>query len=75
MQCSADLVSVLPAGVAKLFCKHRMLRALPIGFKSKSQTFGIVTRKVGVLSPSARQFVQRLMDASTSMLLTTASGD
>jgi len=49
--------------VAKLFCKHRMLRTLPIGFKSKSQTFGIVTRKVGVLSPSARQFVQRLKEA------------
>jgi hypothetical protein len=58
LQCSADLVSVLPAGVARLFCKHRMLRTLPIGFKSKSQTFGIVTRKVGVLSPSARQFVR-----------------
>jgi DNA-binding transcriptional LysR family regulator len=75
LQCSADLVSVLPAGVATLFCKHRMLRTLPIGFKSKSQTFGIVTRKVGVLSPSARQFVQRLMDASTSMSLTAASRD
>ena len=52
-----------------------MLRTLPIGFKSKSQTFGIVTRKVGVLSPSARQFVERLMDASTSISLTAASGD
>src|ERR1700712_132377 len=50
LQCSAELVSVLPAGVARLFCKHRMLRMVPIDFMSKSQTFGIVTRRVGVLS-------------------------
>uniref|UniRef100_UPI0035CCAA10 LysR substrate-binding domain-containing protein n=1 Tax=uncultured Caballeronia sp. TaxID=1827198 RepID=UPI0035CCAA10 len=58
LQCSADLVSVLPAGVARLFCKHRMLRAVPIDFKSRSQTFGIVTRRVGVLSPMGRLFVE-----------------
>ncbi|SAL35501.1 LysR family transcriptional regulator [Caballeronia sordidicola] len=58
LRCSADLVSVLPAGVARVFCEHGMLRIVPIGFKSKSQTFGIVTRRVGVLSPMGRQFVQ-----------------
>jgi DNA-binding transcriptional LysR family regulator len=75
LQGSADLVSVLPAGVARLFCKHGMLRTLPIGFKSKSQTFGIVTRKVGVLSPSARQFIERLTDVSRSMSLASATRD
>jgi DNA-binding transcriptional LysR family regulator len=58
LQSSVDLVSVLPAGVARLFCKHRMLRTVPIDFKSRSQTFGIVTRRVGVLSPMGRQFVE-----------------
>ncbi|KQR74248.1 LysR family transcriptional regulator [Burkholderia sp. Leaf177] len=61
LQSSVDLVSVLPAGVARLFCEHRMLRTVPIDFKSKSQTFGIVTRRVGVLSPMGRQFVEMAM--------------
>jgi len=48
--------------VAELFARHRMLRVLPVKLKSKSQTYGIVTRKGGVLSPSARQFVQLLRE-------------
>ena len=48
--------------VAQLFVTHKMLRILPVKLKSKSQTFGIVTRKGGVLSPSAEQFVQLLRD-------------
>ena len=63
LQCEGDLVSVLPTTVANVFVKHRILRILPIQFKSKSQTFGIVTRKLGVLSPSALQFVDRLKRA------------
>lgn len=63
---SADLVSVLPAGVASLFCKHGMLRTVPVRFRSRSQTFGIVTRKGGVLSPSARQFIARLQETAGS---------
>lgn len=64
---SADLVSVLPAAVASLFCEHRMLRTLPVRFRSKSQTYGIVTRKVGVLSPSARQFIECLKERVSLM--------
>jgi DNA-binding transcriptional LysR family regulator len=63
LQCSVDLVSLLPTAVASLFARHRMLRILPVQFKSKSQTFGIVTRKLGVLSPPALQFVERLKRA------------
>jgi DNA-binding transcriptional LysR family regulator len=59
---SADLVSILPASVARLFESHGMLRILPVPMKSKSQTYGIVTRKGGALSPAARQFVQMLRD-------------
>jgi len=62
LQRSAELVSILPSGVAELFARHRMLRVLPVKLKSKSQTYGIVTRKGGVLSPSARQFVQLLRE-------------
>jgi DNA-binding transcriptional LysR family regulator len=39
-----------------------MLRILPVRMKSKSQTYGIVTRKGGELSPAARQFVQMLRE-------------
>jgi DNA-binding transcriptional LysR family regulator len=62
LQQSAELVSILPASVAKLFEAHGMLRILPVPMKSKSQTYGIVTRKGGALSPAARQFVQMLRD-------------
>jgi DNA-binding transcriptional LysR family regulator len=62
LQQSAELVSILPASVAKLFEMHGMLRILPVAMKSKSQTFGIVTRKGGALSPAARQFVQMLRE-------------
>jgi DNA-binding transcriptional LysR family regulator len=62
LQRRAELVSILPSGVAELFARHRMLRVLPVKLKSKSQTYGIVTRKGGVLSPSARQFVQLLRE-------------
>ncbi len=57
------VVSILPSAVARLFHQHGMLRILPVQFKSKSQTFGIVTRKLGALSPSASQFVERLKRA------------
>jgi DNA-binding transcriptional LysR family regulator len=62
LQQSADLVSILPTSVAQLFETHKMLRILPVKLESKSQTFGIVTRNGGVLSPAARQFVQLLRD-------------
>jgi DNA-binding transcriptional LysR family regulator len=58
LQEGTDLVSILPTDVAELFARHGMLRILPVRLRSKSQTFGIVTRKGGVLSPPAKQFVQ-----------------
>ncbi|MDR5857586.1 LysR family transcriptional regulator [Caballeronia sp. LZ062] len=62
LQESPDLVSILPASVARVFERHGMLRVLPIRMKLKSQTYGVVTRKGGALSPAARQFVQMLRD-------------
>lgn len=59
---STDLVSILPTDVAELFSRHKMLRILPLKLKSRSQTFGIVTRKGGTLSPAAEQFIQLLRD-------------
>jgi hypothetical protein len=37
-----------------------MLRVVPVTLKSPSQTFGVVTRKGGVLSPPAGQFIELL---------------
>lgn len=62
LQQAADLVSVLPTGIAELFVKHKMLRILPVKLKSQSQTFGIVSRKGGVLSPPAEQFIRLLRE-------------
>jgi DNA-binding transcriptional LysR family regulator len=60
LQQSKDLISILPASVAELFARQRMVRILPVELKSRSQTFGVVTRKDGHLSTAARHFVQVL---------------
>jgi DNA-binding transcriptional LysR family regulator len=62
LQQAADLASLLPTGIAELFVRHRMLRILPVKLKSQSQTFGIVSRKGGVLSPPAQQFIRLLRE-------------
>jgi DNA-binding transcriptional LysR family regulator len=67
LQESDDLVSLLPTDIARLFERQRMLRILPVALKSRSQTFGIVTREGSVQSPAAEQFIRlleaRLVDA------------
>lgn len=60
LQSSHDLVSLLPTAIAGLFVRQKMLRLLPVKLKSPSQTFGIVTRKGGVLSPPAEQLIDLL---------------
>ena len=60
LQSSHDLVSLLPTAIAALFVRQKMLRLVPVKLKSPSQTFGIVTRKGGVLSPPAEQFIELL---------------
>ena len=65
LQSSPDLVSLLPTAIASLFVRQKMLRLVPVELKSPSQTFGVVTRKGGVLSPPAEQFIEVLqMQAS-----------
>jgi DNA-binding transcriptional LysR family regulator len=58
LQSSPTLVSLLPSAIAGLFVRQKMLRLVPVRLKSPSQTFGIVTRKGGVLSPPAQQFIE-----------------
>ncbi|WP_027801433.1 LysR family transcriptional regulator [Paraburkholderia dilworthii] len=60
LQNTADLVSLLPTAIAEMFVRQKMLRLVPVKLKSPSQTFGVVTRKGGVLSPPAGQFVELL---------------
>ncbi|SEF04227.1 DNA-binding transcriptional regulator, LysR family [Burkholderia sp. WP9] len=60
LQSSHDLVSLLPTAIADMFVRKRMLRLVPVKLKSPSQTFGVVTRKGGELSPPAEQFVELL---------------
>jgi DNA-binding transcriptional LysR family regulator len=60
LQNSVDLVSLLPTAIAALFARQKMLRLVPVKLKSPSQTFGVVTRKGGVLSPPAEQFIALL---------------
>ncbi|NEX61261.1 LysR family transcriptional regulator [Noviherbaspirillum galbum] len=59
---SMDAAALLPTEVATFFEKHRIVRILPIQLHSKQQTFGIVTRSGGTLSPPAEQFIQLLRD-------------
>jgi DNA-binding transcriptional LysR family regulator len=62
LQRSTDIVALLPTDVADFFERHRIVRILPIELRSKHQTFGMVTRKGGALSPAANQFIQLLRD-------------
>lgn len=57
-----DLVSILPTAVANFFAAHRLLRILPIRFNARIQTFGIVTRRGGTLSPTAAEFIRLLRE-------------
>ena len=60
LQSSPELVSLLPTAIAGMFVRQKLLRVVPVKLKSPSQTFGIVMRKGGVLSPPAEQFVALL---------------
>jgi DNA-binding transcriptional LysR family regulator len=62
LQSSAELVSLLPTAIAAMFVRQKMLRVVPVKLKSPSQTFGVVTRKGGVLSTPAEQFIELLRD-------------
>ncbi|MCG5072085.1 LysR family transcriptional regulator [Paraburkholderia tagetis] len=57
---NTGLVSVLPTDIASLCARHGMLRILPIRLRSQSQSFGIVTRKGGPISPPAARFIEML---------------
>jgi DNA-binding transcriptional LysR family regulator len=60
LQSSDELVSLLPSAIAGPYVRHKMLRTVPVRLKSPSQTFGIVTRKGGVLSPPAERLIALL---------------
>ena len=60
LQSSSELVSLLPSAIAAMFVERKMLRIVPVRLKSPSQTFGVVTRRGGVLSPLAEQFIELL---------------
>ena len=64
LQSSDELVSLLPSAIAGPYVRHKMLRIVPVRLKSPSQTFGIVTRKGGVLSPPAERFIALLRGQS-----------
>lgn len=59
---STDIVALLPTDVADFFARFQIVRILPIELAAKYQTFGIVTRKGGALSPAAEQFIGLLRD-------------
>jgi DNA-binding transcriptional LysR family regulator len=59
---STDIVALLPTDVADFFARYQIVRILPIELAAKYQTFGIVTRKGGALSPAADQFIGLLRD-------------
>ena len=65
LQGSAELVSILPTAVAKVFADRGMLTILPINLQSRSETFGVVTRKQGVVSAIAQQFIEAMRQRST----------
>ncbi len=73
LQHSAELVSILPSGVAELFARHRMVRVLPVKLNRNRRLYGIVTRKGGccrrqrnALSNCWRQYMKTRATSRTS---------
>jgi DNA-binding transcriptional LysR family regulator len=66
LQHSADMVALLPSDVAQLYADHRMVRILPLALEASYQSYGIVTRRGGTLSPAADRFIQLLREQSAA---------
>lgn len=60
-----NLIAILPTSVAKVFVQHKMLRIAPVKLESKSQSFGVVTRKNGVLCAPAQRFISIMKNLTT----------
>lgn len=52
-----NLIAILPTSVARVFVQHKILRIAPVKLQSKSQSFGIVTRKNGIVAAPAQRFI------------------
>src|SRR3546814_12180330 len=54
---SADFVALIPADVAAFFAAHGVVTILPIRLPSRSQPFGLITRKPEIGRASGRERV------------------
>lgn len=60
LQLDPTLVSLMPRDMAALLADHGLARPLAIEVRSRTEPYGIVTRRGSVLSPAARLMIDEL---------------
>ncbi|MGB3291325.1 MAG: LysR family transcriptional regulator [Burkholderiaceae bacterium] len=58
---SNDFIALIPSDIASLFAAHGMIAILPIQLPSRSQPFGLITRKQGNLSRAAKLLIDAIL--------------
>lgn len=58
---SDDFVALIPSDIASFFAAHGVVTVLPIQLPSRSQPFGLITRKQGNLSRAAKSLIDAIL--------------
>ena len=62
-----DFLHVMPAEVARFYAQVNVLAILPIELPCKMDGFGIITRRLQILSPGAKILQQTIRDVATQI--------
>mgnify|MGYP001544841805 FL=1 len=62
---SDDYVALIPTDVASFFANHGLITILPIRLPSRSQPFGLITRKQRNQTRAAKLFIDVILQART----------
>ncbi|UHL63872.1 LysR family transcriptional regulator [Paralcaligenes sp. KSB-10] len=62
---SDDFVALIPTDVASFFANHGLITILPIRLPSRSQPFGLITRKQRNQTRAAKLFIDAILQART----------
>ncbi len=66
LQEDANLVALLTAETMAFCQRHRLARQLPLAIRSRTEPYGIVTRRGSLLSPAATMLAQALREVVAS---------
>jgi DNA-binding transcriptional LysR family regulator len=64
LQADPTLVALMPTDVAQFCARFGIAHTLPLELRSRTEPFGIATRRGAVLSPAARMCIKQLKEGS-----------